>query len=112
LSRGDDLLSDVGKTTISFAGEVTISNIGQAHEQLAAALHEQQSLTVDIADVSETDLTFVQLLESARRKASETGVRLSLSKPATGSVLEVLQRGGFLDDATSDRATFWLQGAA
>jgi len=27
-------------------------------------------------------------------------------------VLEVLRRGGFLDDDTSDRAKFWLQGAA
>lgn len=105
-------MSDIGDKTISFAGEVTISNIGQAHEQLAAALHEQESLTVDVEHVSETDLTFVQLLESARRKASETGVRLSLNKPAAGSLLEVLRRGGFLDDETSDRATFWLQGAA
>jgi len=105
-------LSDVEDKSISFAGEVTISNIGQAHEQLGALLREQEAVVIHVEDLTETDLTFVQLLESARRKASETGVGLSLNTPASGSLLEVLRRGGFLDDETSDRATFWLQGAA
>jgi hypothetical protein len=91
---------------------VTISNISQAHEQLGALLREQEAVIVDVDDLSDTDLTFIQLLESARRKASEIGVGFSLNKPAAGSLLEVLRRGGFLDDETSDRATFWLQGAA
>lgn len=91
---------------------MTISNIGEAHEQLGALLREQQAVTVDVEDLTETDLTFVQLLESARRKAGENGARLSLNKPAAGALLEVLRRGGFLDDDTSYRAQFWLQGAA
>lgn len=97
---------------MSFAGDVTISNIGQAHEQLGAFLREQEAVMIDIKDLTDTDLNFVQLLESARRKASEIGVGFSLNQPAAGSLLEVLRRGGFLDDDTSDRATFWLQGAA
>lgn len=67
---------------------------------------------MDIAGVGEVDLTFVQLLESARRKAAETGRDLTLRQSAGGAVLEVLQRGGFLDDETSERANFWLQGTA
>jgi anti-anti-sigma regulatory factor len=105
-------LSVVESKSISFTGEVTISNIGQAHEQLGALLREREAVIIDVEDLTETDLTFVQLLESARRKASEIGVGFSLNQPAAGSLLEVLRRGGFLDDATSDRATFWLQGAA
>ena len=105
-------MSDVGERTISFAGEVTISNIGEALDQLGAAMREQRDVTIDVENLAETDLTFIQLLEAARRKADETGVGLSLSKPAAGALLEVLRRGGFLDDETSDRAKFWLQGAA
>ncbi|MET3663977.1 STAS domain-containing protein [Caulobacter sp. 1776] len=105
-------MSDVGRKSISFAGEVTISNIAQAHEQLGALLHEQEPVVIHVEDLTEIDLTFIQLLESARRKAGEIGVGLSLNTPATGPLLEVLRRGGFLDDETSDRATFWLQGAA
>lgn len=112
LPLGATLLSDVGERTISFAGEVTISNIGEAHKQLGSLMREQGGVVVAIEDLTETDLTFVQLLESARRKASENGVGLSLNTPAAGSLLEVLRRGGFLDDETSDRAQFWLQGAA
>jgi anti-anti-sigma regulatory factor len=101
-----------GKSTISFAGEVTISNIVAARDDLAAAFRENDPVIVDITSVNEADLTFVQLIESARRKAVETGHDFRLRHPASGVVLEVLRRGGFLDDETSERAKFWLQGTA
>jgi ABC-type transporter Mla MlaB component len=101
-----------GKNALSFAGEVTISNIGAVRDDLDAALRENASVILDIASVDETDLTFIQLIESARRKAVETGRDLRLHHPAGGAVLEVLRRGGFLDDETSERAKFWLQGTA
>lgn len=91
---------------------MTISNIEAAHADLGAALGQDMPVVMDIDGVTETDLTFVQLIESARRKAAETGRDLVLRHPADGAVLEVLRRGGFLDDASSDRAKFWLQGAA
>jgi hypothetical protein len=102
-----------GKNTISFAGEVTISNIGAARDDLDVALREDGPVIVDIVSVDETDLTFIQLIESARRKAAGTGRECRVRHPAGGAVLEVLRRGGFLDDdETSERAKFWLQGTA
>jgi anti-anti-sigma regulatory factor len=106
------LLADVENNLISFVGDVTVSNITQAHDELGAVLRQDGPVVVDIDGVSETDLTFVQLLESARRKAAETGRDLTLRHPAGGAVLEVLRRGGFLDNETSERAQFWLQGTA
>lgn len=106
------LLAGVENNLISFVGDVTVSNITQAHDELGAVLRQDGSVVVDIDGVSETDLTFVQLLESARRKAAETGRDLTLRHPAGGAVLEVLRRGGFLDNETSERAQFWLQGTA
>ena len=106
------LLAGVEHNLISFVGDVTVSNIGQAHEELGAVLREDGPVVVDIDGVTETDLTLVQLIESARRKAAGTGRNLTLRHPADGAVLEVLRRGGFLDDGTSDRAKFWLQGTA
>jgi hypothetical protein len=73
---------------------------------------EHDAIIIDISSVDETDLTFIQLIESARRKAAETGRDFTLRHPAGGATLEVLRRGGFLDDETSERATFWLQGTA
>lgn len=106
------LLAGVDNNLISFVGDVTVSNIIQAHSELGAVLRQDGPVVVNIDGVSETDLTFVQLLESARRKAAETGRDLKLHHPAGGAVLEVLRRGGFLDNETSERAQFWLQGTA
>ncbi len=105
-------MSSPGQDAISFVGDVTISNIGAAHDELGAALRLSEAIIVDIGSVDETDLTFVQLIESARRKAAETGRDFTLRHPADGGVLEVLRRGGFLDDESSERAKFWLQGTA
>jgi hypothetical protein len=63
-------------------------------------------------DVTEADLTFVQLIESARRSAMESERSIQLRHPAEGAVLQVLQRGGFLDPGDPDRAAFWLQGTS
>jgi hypothetical protein len=91
---------------------VTIASICQARDDIAVALGQANSLILDVDAVAEADLTFVQLVESARRKASEAGYSFKLRHPAAGAVLEVLERGGFLDDENSDRARFWLQGDA
>ncbi|KRA67114.1 hypothetical protein ASD89_02530 [Caulobacter sp. Root656] len=92
---------------------MSISNIGAARDDLDAALREDGPVFVDIAAVDETDLTFIQLIETARRKAAGTGRDFRLCHPAGGAVLEVLRRGGFLDDdETSERSKFWLQGTA
>ena len=106
------LLRDAKHNLIPFVGDVTVSNITQAHDELGAALRQDGPVVADLSAVTEIDLTFIQLIESARRKAVETGRNLTLRHPASGAVLEVLLRGGFLHDATSDRARFWLQGAA
>ncbi|MBO9559375.1 MAG: STAS domain-containing protein [Caulobacter sp.] len=104
-------MSGVEHNLVSFVGDLTVANISQARDELGAALRQNGPVVVDIVGVGEIDLTFVQLLESARRKAAETGRELRLRHPADGAVLEVLRRGGFLDDEISERANFWLQGA-
>jgi anti-anti-sigma regulatory factor len=105
------LLHDAEHNLISFVGDVTVSNITQAHEELGAILRQDGPVVADLSAVTEIDLTFVQLMEAARLKAAEAGRDFTLSHPADGAVLEVLRRGGFLD-GVSDRAKFWLQGAA
>lgn len=106
-------MAGVEHNLVSFVGDLTIANISQARDELGAALRLDGPVVADIAGLGEIDLTFVQLLESARRKAVETGRDLTLRRPADGALLEVLRRGGFLDDdETSERTRFWLQGNA
>jgi MFS superfamily sulfate permease-like transporter len=104
-------LSEISEIAVAFSGCVTIANICQVRDDVAAAIGQGQSLILDLDAVTETDLTFIQLVEAARLKANDAGCSLKLRRPAAGAVLEVLQRGGFLDDDNSDRARFWLQGA-
>ncbi|MBU4435619.1 MAG: STAS domain-containing protein [Alphaproteobacteria bacterium] len=103
LSLSDDHLP------VYFSDDVTILNIDKAYLELSAAFLQEKPVILDISGVTETDLTFVQMIESARRQAAASGRDLVLSRPAEGAVLEVLRRGGFLDDDVCNRAEFWLQ---
>ena len=94
-------------TTIELGGELTIRGVAEAHMRLVEALAGDAVLTARIDPDASVDLTFVQLMESARRAAGEAGGELHLAEPAAGGLLETLQRGGFLADP--ERRQFWLK---
>jgi hypothetical protein len=94
---------------VEFSGDLTIRAIAGAYETLSAALSENSEVLVSVAEDSAVDLTFVQLIESARRSAADAGSALALAAPASGPLLETLRRGGFL--AAADRRDFWLMGS-
>ena len=93
-------------TTIEFVGELTIKTVAVAHQRLAEAFGASRAIKADVAEDAAVDLTFVQLVESARRTARETGAAFALSAPAAGQLRETLERGGFL--AATDDQEFWL----
>ena len=70
------------------------------------ALAKGRAVKAEISPDATVDLTFVQLIESARRTASEAGRAFGLAKPAAGQLRETLERGGFL--AAPERREFWL----
>lgn len=94
-------------TTIELAGELTIRGVAEVRSRLIEALAAEPRLAAHIEREATVDLTFVQLMEAARRAAGEAGGELSLCEPAGGALLETLQRGGFLTDP--DRRRFWLK---
>ena len=100
------LNAPVEVTPIEFVGELTIKTVAIAHQRLADALGASRAVKADVAEDAAVDLTFVQLLQSARRTARETGVEFGLTAPAAGQLRETLERGGFL--AAADDQEFWL----
>lgn len=99
--------SPAGLPTIEFVGELTIKTVAVAHQRLVDAFGDASgALTADVADDAAVDLTFVQLVESARRTAREADLAFSLARPAAGQLRETLERGGFL--AAPDDQQFWL----
>lgn len=78
------------------------------HQELLSVLNANQAVAVELPDDCQVDISFIQLMEAARRYARASGKDLKLLKPARGSVLDVLQRGGFLNAASAEDAHFWL----
>ena len=87
---------------------LAIKNILEVHKNINLHLADNTEIILDIPADAEADLSFVQLVESARMDARAAGKTMRLAAPATGSVLKVLQRGGFVDVLTADDAQFWL----
>lgn len=100
---------------LSLNGPLTIKTIGSARDILQAFVGEHaergRTLTLDIDDASECDLTLAQLVISARKAIAARGAKLKLKKPAAGNFLAMLERAGLL---TGDKKQdgFWLEGKA
>ncbi|MGA0601941.1 STAS domain-containing protein [Caulobacter sp. KR2-114] len=91
---------------VTLAGDLTIQNIAGAHARLREAFAAGGPVRVDVAPDASVDLTLAQLLESARRTATDNGVDFALAAPAAGAFLETLNRGGFTE--TAEQRAFWL----
>ncbi len=91
---------------VELGGDLTIRGVKAAHERLLAALNDNSSLAISIADDASIDLTAVQLITAARHQAKAAGGELIFTTPAPTALLEVLKRGGFLEAA--DSREFWL----
>lgn len=97
--RFDDGILHIG-------GDANIRCIADIHAALLTALQAAKTVILDLHSVADVDLTFVQLIESARRSITEKDWQIRLASPADGALLNVLLRGGFLIDA--DDGNFWL----
>ncbi|MCD2172415.1 STAS domain-containing protein [Rhizobium sp. C4] len=100
---------------LSLNGPLTIKTITGARDILQAFIGENaqrgKTLTIDIDDAGECDLTVAQLVISAQKSVAAHGAKLKLAKPAAGNFLAVIERMGLL---TGDKKQdgFWLEGKA
>ncbi len=85
-----------------------LRTISTHQDAVQTALSSHGALALDIANDASADLSFIQLIESARIFAGTTGRQFVLSKPASGSLLQLLDRAGFLEDMSADDRRFWL----
>ena len=95
-----------GLATIDFVGELTIKSVCDLREKLLESLGGSREVRANISSDIIIDITFLQLVESARRTAREVGCDFRLAAPAAGPLLETLNRGGFL--AAPEQREFWL----
>lgn len=96
--------------TISLDGVRTIRTAEQSHALLLEALRAASPVSVDCSNTTEADLSFVQMLLSARKSAAACGQCLTLAQPADGALGGILTRGGFLRaDSPASERQFWLK---
>ncbi len=99
------------RSVVRLSGVIDVRSIGEAFDEISEAARRAAAagidLECDITEVSDIDLTFLQLIESARRSLRESGTAFRLSAPARDMVLETLQRAGFLSDPPDERTLFW-----
>lgn len=97
---------------IAFAGPATIRQVSEACARLREAVLAGGDIDLDVSEVTACDLTFIQLVESARRSCASLGARLALTAPAAGPLRDVLERGGFIEGADAERLNFWTHAGA
>jgi ABC-type transporter Mla MlaB component len=93
--------------TLRLMGELTVRTISDTHQKLTSGLQSTDALLIDVREATDVDLTFVQLIEAARRSASKDGKRLTMATPFPPALRDLLERGGFL--SAGDSAPFWKQ---
>lgn len=96
--------------TLNLPPSLSIRGIVPVHESLLEALQMHKAVTIDIPAEAQTDLSFIQLIESSRLYARANGKYITLTKPASASVVDTLRRGGFLTNMDEASRLFWLHG--
>jgi MFS superfamily sulfate permease-like transporter len=96
------------RESISFPDVLSIRNVSDLHTKISDVFRNNNEIIFEIPASAEADLSFVQLVESARRQAKTEGKSLRLSSPVGERVLKVLERAGLAETFTADDARFWL----
>ncbi len=93
-------------------GSLTLRTVEATREKLLEMLERHQALEIDCSAATEIDLSFIQLLLSARVSAQSAGKTIALAQPAPDALRDALQRGGFLGAVPGQGAAdeaFWLK---
>jgi anti-anti-sigma regulatory factor len=84
---------------VTLAGAQTIREAVPTHAALLEALRQPADVLLNCTDVTDIDLSFIQIILAARRTAGESGRRLGLTQPPGGALADALKRGGFLNES-------------
>lgn len=94
--------------TVTLSSALTIRTIQSTKDAVFEAFSAASRVILDVPDDAECDLSFVQVVESARMFAQTHAKDFTLQRPAVGGLLSVLNRGGFLAEIDPSDRFFWL----
>lgn len=88
-------------------GALTLQTMEAVHARLIG-LADQERVAIDCSEATEVDVSFVQLLLAARGTALESGRTVTLTQPASGALLDTIERGGFLNTCAEKSSADWM----
>lgn len=92
------------------ASSAVMRNAADLRQQCIDALAEEGTINIDIADVTDADLSFVQIICALRTAAADAGREVRLRTPAPAPVAALLDRAGFLAAPSPQDLEFWFHG--
>lgn len=93
---------------LAFGTSLTIANAATLHKLLLDELEARASVVIDLPETAEVDLSFVQLIESARLSAALEGKAIVTSAPAGPGLRSILERAGFTAVMSPESRAFWF----
>ena len=94
--------------SISLPEVLNIRNVSEVYAKIIDQFRDNNTITLSLPENTEADLSALQLIEAARRQARAKGKTFTLSAPASGSLLKVLERAGFMEVFDQEDQKFWL----
>lgn len=94
--------------SISLPEILNIRNASEVYSKIISRFRDSNNITLSLPENAEADLSFLQLIEAARRQAKAAGKTFTLSAPVGGSLLKVLERAGFMEAFDQEDKKFWL----
>lgn len=83
-------------TTLTISGELTVQNASALQGIFIRSLESSSNLTINLKDVTDLDLSFLQLLCSVHRTSTDLQKNLTLSGPCPEIFRDVVRSAGFL----------------
>ncbi|MEW6258593.1 MAG: STAS domain-containing protein [Thermodesulfobacteriota bacterium] len=84
------------QVVLHIRGEVTVQNATEVFQTLKAAFDTGKPIVVDTATITETDVSFLQMICSLHRSCVRTGRTMILASPASHAFLSAVASAGYL----------------
>jgi anti-anti-sigma regulatory factor len=98
----------MGGHVVEVGNSITVRSAASFQSQLLSIFQEGGDVALDLESLAELDLSFVQIVEAARKQFAGSGRDFGLLRPAEGAVAALLARAGFATDP--DAIDFWFHG--
>lgn len=98
------------QAAINTGSAVTVQSACKLQQDIASHFATGQSVVLDVTCLLNIDLSFIQIIESARLQAESDGLQFSLSTSVPEAVQAVLDRAGLSNNMSPADTAFWFDG--